>query len=464
MTIRRGGRARDDRSQAHPLGSTEYADPVWTEAERVAARTGRYEARNGRRANGHHGPWRFLLFALVLGAFVIVVVVGTGLTILRPLVRSAVVDWAWDNPSMLGIGVVDDLVREDLGESLDEPASGDPATVEFAVESGDTPEALAPRLAAEGLIGSERSFLYHAHDQDLGPQLEEGRFALSGDMTPAEIVTGLIENRIRTTTTDVTFREGLRLEQMTALLQTIDSQVDPEEFLQLALEPSSELREDYPWLEEGRSLEGYLYPARYTLVTSSDSDTEPVTDAEGLIRMLLDKFEETVGEERIAVAEERGLTFYEVLTLASIVEREAQVPEERPLIAGVYENRLDSDGAGQILAADPVVLYALDSVALADTPFEQWQEYFFWKTAGRPLSDVELPEDLAGYQSYRTRGLPPGPIVSPTVESIDAALEPDTDDGYLYFLAIPGEEGGGKHVFSKTEAEHDRYRREYGYL
>jgi UPF0755 protein len=77
---------------------------------------------------------------------------------------------------------------------------------------------------------------------------------------------------------------------------------------------------------------------------------------------------------------------------------------------------------------------------------------------------VELPEDLAGYQSYRTRGLPPGPIVSPTVESIDAALEPDTDDGYLYFLAIPGEEGGGKHVFSKTEAEHDRYRREYGYL
>ena len=464
MTIRRGRRAREERSQAHPVGSTESDEPIWAEAERVSRRGTRPGGRNGRRGNGHHGPLRFLAFALVLGAVVIVVVAFTALTILRPLVRTAIVDWAWDNPGVLDVGIVNDLVKEDLGPALDAPAGSDPSEVAFEVEDGDTPTSLAPKLRAAGLIASERPFIFLALEQDLAAELQAGRFSLRRNMTPAEIVTGLVRNRITITTAEVTFREGLRLEQMTALLQTVESPVDPAEFRDLALEPPAGLREDYPWLEEGRSLEGFLYPATYTLVTASDDEERPVTDAEGLVRMLLDKFEDTVGEERMEVPESRGLSFYEVLTLASIVEREAQVAEERPLIAGVYQNRLDSDGSGQVLAADPIVLYGLDTVALEETPFEQWQDYFFWRTAGEPLADVELPEELEDYQSYQTRGLPPGPICSPSVESIQAALEPDTEDEYLYFLAIPGEEGGGRHVFSKTEEEHNENRRKYGYL
>ena len=464
MTIRRGGRAREDRSQAHPIGNTEYEEPVWAEAERVARRRGRTPGRSGRRGNGHHGPLRFLLFALVLGAFVIVVVVGTALTVLRPLVRTAIVDWAWDNPGVLEVGIVNDLVREDLGAQLETRASAEAADVEFEVRSGDTPTTLAPRLREAGVVASERAFLFLAYEQGLAPQLQQGRFRLRKDMTPAQVVSGLVENRITITTVDVTFREGLRLEQMTALLQTIESAVDPEAFRDLAMEPTAELREAYPWLEEERSLEGFLYPATYTLVTESEGADRPVTEAEDLIRALLDKFEESVGEARLQVPESRGLSLYEVVTLASIVEREAQVEEERTLIAGVYQNRLDSNGAGQILAADPIVLYAIDTVALAETPFAQWREFFFWRTAGRPLSEIELPDELIGYQSYQRRGLPPGPICSPSVESIQAALEPDTDDGYRYFLAIPGEEGGGRHVFSKTQAEHDANRRKYGYL
>jgi UPF0755 protein len=395
---------------------------------------------------------------------VILVVGFTALTVLRPLVRTAIVDWAWDNPGVLDVGIVNDLVKEDLGPALETPASSDPTEVEFEVASGDTPASLAPKLRQAGLIASERPFIFLALEEDLATELQEGRFSLRKDMTPAEVVSGLVNNRITITTTEVTFREGLRLEQMTALLQTIESGVDPAEFRDLALEPPAELRKDYPWLEDDRSLEGFLYPATYTVITSSDDDEQPVTDAEGLVRMLLDKFQETVGEERMEVPKSRGLSFYEVLTLASIVEREAQVAEERALIAGVYQNRLDSEGSGQVLAADPIVLYGLDTVALEETPFEQWQNFFFWRTAGEPLAEVELPEELEDYQSYQTRGLPPGPICSPSVESIQAALEPDTEDEYFYFLAIPGEEGGGRHVFSKTEEEHNENRRKYGYL
>jgi UPF0755 protein len=156
------------------------------------------------------------------------------------------------------------------------------------------------------------------------------------------------------------------------------------------------------------------------------------------------------------------MTFHQVLALASIIEREAVLDDERPLIAGVYQNRLSAGGATSVLGADPTVFFGLDSVALSEMPFEDWQRFTFWLPPGVGLQDVTLPDDLAGYHSYKVRGLPPGPICTPSLASIDAALNPDTADGYFYFLAIP--DGGGAHAFAKTEAEHDENRRKYGYL
>ena len=165
------------------------------------------------------------------------------------------------------------------------------------------------------------------------------------------------------------------------------------------------------------------------------------------------------GAERMAVAEDRGLSFGEILTLASIVEKEAVLDAERPLIAGVYQNRLDRE---LLLGADPTVIYAADGAALDEMPFEEWQSYFFGKVPSGALRDVSLPEAWAGWNTYKLRGLPPGPICSPTVASIDAAISPDTTDGFLYFVAIP--DGGGKHDFSKTLEEHEDKLRKYGYL
>jgi UPF0755 protein len=179
--------------------------------------------------------------------------------------------------------------------------------------------------------------------------------------------------------------------------------------------------------------------------------------------MMLDKFIATVGEERLAVPEERGLTFFQVLTLASIVEREAVLDAERALIAGVYQNRIDRIPGVKpgLLNADPTVIWAADTVALDELDFDEWQRYVFWTVPETALADLVLPEALVGYNTYTQAGLPPGPIATPTLASIDAALAPDTEEKYIYFLAIP--EGDGAHVFARNLDEHNANREEYGY-
>ena len=420
----------------------------------------------GRRPNGASGfrlpgILKFLLFTGILAGLVLLLL----LTALRPIVRAGVVGWAWDNPSSIGrFPFVADFVREDLGDALTAPAGSDATETVFTVEAGDTIFTLAPRLVQGGYVTTERAFLYSALQSSLNEELSSGNFLLRGNMTPVEVADALVRARVTVTTIDITFREGLRIEQMTALLQTKESGVDPQAFYDLATNPTAELLADYEWLNlpEGASLEGFLYPDTYEIVTSTNGGNTTVTDAEALIRRLLDRFLEVVGEERMAVPDERGLTFYEIVTLASIVEHEAIVAEERAVIAGVYQNRLDGlNGIAKILNADPTVTYAKDTMALAELPFEQWQGYFFWKVPPSPLADFDVPQELQGYQTYQVGGLIPGPISTPSLASIEAALAPDQEEGYLYFVAIPDAQ---THAFAKTLAEHNANLREYGYL
>ncbi|MEZ0240456.1 MAG: endolytic transglycosylase MltG [Chloroflexota bacterium] len=423
----------------------------------MARRRTRYDDEPQQRVPGF---LRFMLFAGLLSVVVLVAL----LTALRPLVRAAVVGWAWDNPnSMLRVAFVGDLVREDLGEVLVEPASSDSTESAFDVNPGDTIFDVAPRLEEGGYVRNQRAFLYAALEQGLPAKLTSGTFVLRLDMTPSEVAEALVRARVQLTTVNVTFREGLRLEQMAALLETVQSGVDPAAFYELAKHPTPELLAGYSWLKlpEGASLEGYLYPATYTLVISSSGGPVQATDAEDLVKMLLDTFRTTVGADRMQVPEDRGMTFDQVVTLASLVEREAVVDEERALIAGVYQNRLDGlDGVPKILNADPSIIYALDSVALESQDFATWPEYFFWAVPQQKLSDVALPEALQGYQSYQVAGLPPGPICTPSLASIDAALHPNTSEGYLYFVAVPNEH---THAFARTLGEHNANLHKYGY-
>jgi UPF0755 protein len=423
------------------------------------------QRRPGERGGGLRLPGlvKFLLFAGGLAAIVLIVL----FTALRPIVRAGIVGWAWDNPSSITkFPFIADLVKEDLGPALTTPGGSDASDAVFTVNPGDTVFLLAPRLHEEGFVANERAFLNTALTSGLGDRIKSGQFLLRETMTPDEVAEALVSARLVVTTKNITFREGLRIEQMTALLQTIEGEtaIDPQAFYDLAKHPTPELLADYEWLRtilpEGASLEGFLYPDTYQVITSSNGGQQVVTDADGLIRKLLDNFYAKVGEARMSVPESRGMTFYQIVTLASIVEHEAIVDEERPVIAGVYQNRLDGlHGIAKILNADPTVTYAKDTMELEKIPFEEWRNYFFWKVPPSPLASFKVDDDLQGYQTYQVRGLIPGPISTPSLASIDAALNPDKEDGYLYFVAIPDTK---THAFAKTLAQHNANLRKYG--
>ncbi len=459
MSIRSGGRPRGERPPPRydPDAYATESIPRFSEPYTRGGRNGR---NGGGRGSGIGGFLKFLIFALILGGLV----VGVLLTALRPLATRAVVSWASDNPGAMSFPFVRDLVREDLGKALTSPASSSDEQVAFVINPGDNATSIARRLENEDFLTDSRAFVYLAVERELTGDLKSGEFILRRNLTPDELVTALLDPP-SIQYVDIDLRTGLRLEQVTAKLQTIEGlTMDPAEFYELASEPPQILLDDYPWLEtalaqagEGvpPTLEGFLWPATYRVL--------PDTAADELVRLMLDKFIETVGEERLSVAEDRGLTFYQVLVLASIVEREAVVPEEKPLIAGVYQNRIDGlpGVKNKILNADPTVIYAADTAALRDLPFEEWRNYSFWGVPEAPMAEVPLPEDLLGFQTYGRPGLVPWPICTPTVGSIDAALRPNTEDKYIYFLAIP--DSGGTHAFAKNADEHQENREKYGY-
>jgi UPF0755 protein len=404
---------------------------------------------------------KFLLYTGLLAAVVLV----ASLTALRPLVRAGVVAWAWDNPSWITrVSFVQQLVREDLGDALYQPASSNSAAGLFEVQPNDTVLAIGPRLQDQGFVANSRLFVYLALTNDLQPKLQSGTFLLRHDMTPGQVVEALVRAKLTLSTVTVTFREGIRIEQQTALLETITSGVDPKEYYDLATHPPQELLDDYPWLAaaglpKGASLEGFLYPATYTLITAASSAAFHVTSAEELIRAELDKFYAEVGAARMDVPADRGMTFYQVVTLASIVQHETPRDAEKPLIAGVYQNRLDRlNGFAPLLGSEPTLIYAVDTAKLRTIRIEDWKDYYFWAPIATLHRDVQLPADLQGYQTYQSTGLIPGPISTPTVADIDAALKPNQKAGYLYFIATPN---NGPTVFAHTLAEQNANIKKY---
>jgi UPF0755 protein len=458
MTIRSGGRPRDPRdAQAHPFEADAYATeyvPEGFEPSRRGSGRGNSGRRGGGRGGGFVGLLKFLAFALVLAAVVLVV----ALTALRPVVNSALLGWAADNPAALRLPFIADLVEADLGPALVEPMSSDPAQVEFVVDPGDTASTIATRLQAQGLIKDQRAFVFIASKRALTGALQSGTFILRKSMTPDQMVTALLAPQ-EVPAVSIALRTGLRLEQITALLETLPLDMKAKDFYDLATHPPASLLNDYPWLKtvladapKGASLEGFLWPATYRVL--------PDTTPDELIRLMLDKFILNVGQARLTVPQARGLTFYQVLTMASLVEREAVLDEERPLIAGVFSNRLDPRKFPiGLLQSDVTVFYAHDSWKLSSLKMSAWPTYVFWAPIPGGLTKEALPPELALYNTYTQKGLPPGPICTPTLPSLDAALEPDTKAGYLYFLAKG--DGSDTTAFAKTLAEHKKNIKKY---
>ncbi|HYH93264.1 MAG TPA: endolytic transglycosylase MltG, partial [Candidatus Saccharimonadales bacterium] len=266
MTIRSGGRPRDPRApQARPYVSDAYATESVPETfEPVRRGGGRGYDGGGGRGGGVGGVLKFLLFTLILAGVVLVV----SLTALRPVVNGAVVGWAADNPAALRLPFVADIVREDIGPGMDRPASDDPAQVGFTVDDGDTASTIAARLEEEGFLGDRRAFVFLASERGLAGALQQGEFVLRKNLTPDELVTALLAPPA-VPYVDIDLRTGLRLEQITAKLQTLPLDMDVRDFYDLVKEPPAALIADYPWLQrirqdapENASLEGFLWPSR----------------------------------------------------------------------------------------------------------------------------------------------------------------------------------------------------------
>ncbi|MGC8873418.1 MAG: endolytic transglycosylase MltG [Chloroflexia bacterium] len=339
--------------------------------------------------------------------------------------------------ALVAVGVV--YYQVHLARSPMERAGGDGSVeVDFEVKPGESTADVARHLAEAGLIRSPGLFQLWARFRQMDSRLEAGWYRLRSDMSMNEILERLVlppENRDKT----FTIIEGLRLEEVAGSLEA-QGIVPAEDFLGALQKPYAfDFLADRP---EGTSLEGYLFPDTYRV--------PPDITATGVVETMLENFGRKVTPEMWEQARARGMTLYEVLTLASIVEREAVLDRERPIIASVYLNRL---GKGMLLQADPTVQYGLGYDAEHHTWWPDLSE--FARLGVSSLAEIDHP-----YNTYRYPGLPPGPICNPGLASIRAVLEPAETD---YFFFVAKNDGSNEHAFARTLEEHianiQRYQR-----
>jgi UPF0755 protein len=301
-----------------------------------------------------------------------------------------------------------------------QPARAEATAVDFDVARGASVKSVAADLEQRGLIRSARAFELLARWRGLERRMHVGEFSLSASMPSEQILTIFAEGRVKTY--EVVIPEGLRATEIAARLATAGI-VDEAAFFAVVDDPDAPAR----FGVEGPGLEGYLYPETYRFAHGLAADA--------VVRVLVDHFLE-VWKEIEPEATRQKLSMREVVTLASIVEKETGAPAERPVIAAVFRNRL---ARGMRLASDPTTIYGIPD--------------FDGNLRRRDLEDASNP-----YNTYKITGLPPGPIASPGADSLRAVVSP-AKTGYLFFVS----RNDGTHVFARSFAEHernvDRYQR-----
>jgi UPF0755 protein len=313
-------------------------------------------------------------------------------------------------------------------ETLQQAADTDARPVRFVISKGDNAATIGANLLNQGLITDADLFRNYVRYYGIDAQLQAGTYFLRKTFTIPEIAQALTNAGASSVTVQVI--EGWRMEE---IARAIDANpllaFKGADFLKLA-GPGASVPPDFAarvGLPAGRSLEGFLFPATYTLPADAPADE--------LISRMLQSFNAQVTDQMKADARTQGLTLYQVVTLASIVEREAAVADERPLIAGVYLNRLRKP---MNLDADPTVQYALASSTPA--PATWWP----------PITVQDYRGVTSPYNTYLNAGLPPGPIANPGLSSIRAVIYPQSSQ-YFYFRAACS--GDGRHQFATTLAE-----------
>ncbi len=301
---------------------------------------------------------------------------------------------------------------------------------EIVIPYGSSTAQIAAILKNEGMIKSEVAFRLYSRYGGFDQTLQAGRYRLKTSMNLEEILYALQQGVLWEESLRFTIPEGFTLEQIAARLED-EGLVRREIFLSACRDYVRHTDPSFSFLDEIPSgvnyfLEGYLFPDTFEVRRGAA--------APELIEIMLHRFNEVFNEDYRRRAGEMGFTLHEIVTLASIVEKEARVAEERPIISAVFHNRLQSAGMS-LLQSCATVQYALGEV-----------------------KPVLLNEDLeidSPYNTYLYPYLPIGPIASPGRDALEAALYPAETD-YLYF--VYKEDGSGTHYFSTTLQEHNHYK------
>jgi len=291
----------------------------------------------------------------------------------------------------------------------------------FTVDRGAAGSQIGRALEERGVIRDHRLFVAALHFRDQTGKLQAGEYRFAAPLSTFDVAKRLVRGDIYTF--GVTVPEGLTRVETAEHLARLG--VGDTAALERAFRNTSLIAE----LDiEATDLEGYLFPTTYRFTRNPTPDE--------IARTMVAQFLAIFDESKRAKSKELGLTAREVVTLASVIEKETGTPGERPLIGSVFWNRLKR---GMPLGSDPTIIYALKLQGKYDGNLRR--------------VDLELESP---YNTYRVAGIPPGPIASPGEAAIDAVLEP-AESSYLYFVS----KNDGTHHFSKTFREHANAVRKY---
>ena len=300
---------------------------------------------------------------------------------------------------------------------LNNPGSTPEQEIIYEVVPGKSFSSVAKDLELKGIISNAAFFSFFARLTGEASKMKVGEYLFKTTMRPTEVMGILISGK--SIGRNFTISEGLNIYEIADLIEPLGIG-KREEFLKEVQDP-----EFVKALlgEQVSSLEGYLFPETYQVTK--------YTEMKVLIRSMVQKFM-AVYTPLVPLANARGWSRQQVVTLASIIEKETGAPEERPLISSVFHNRLKK---GMMLQTDPTILYAK----------MRRSGHFEIKIGSAGLA---LEDD---YNTYRHKGLPPGPIANPGAESLRAALSPATSE-YLFFVS----QNNGTHIFSKDYGSHQK--------
>jgi len=368
------------------------------------------------RARSSAGPLVFLI--------VIALILIGAIAVVRPMAEDALVAYVAEHDTLLRQDFVRALVAPRVKDEVDLARDVRAESRTFVIARGETAGQIARRLETEGIVRNALAFSYVLYESGKETSLQSGTYTVSAGLTPRELAK--VFEKAPSEQVVLRVIEGWRLTEIAGAVEKAFPKIKKEDFIAAAVVGERKNTVLFG-LDPKTSLEGFLFPDTYFM--------RPDVSATQIVDTLLGQFEKRVGVALRTAAAQRKMTVYDLVKLASVVEREARDRSESATIAGVYQNRLD---IGMKLDADPTIQYAKGD----------WKELL--------LADLELDSP---FNTYRVAGLPPTPICSPGQAALEGAANPAHHD-YLFFVAKS--DGTGQHAFAKTLEEQEANRIKYG--